>query len=146
LQEISQLQRLRNLLASSQTLYKDPAMITPMPTALATFDPARLQAISLAQTLYSKVMLVCLEPGQAIPVHSPQVETTMTILQGRAALVAGEDVLKDAGPGALMHAPRGQARGIRAVERTIALVVVTPPPTPEDHREVAAHLEKGTFR
>jgi quercetin dioxygenase-like cupin family protein len=122
------------------------AMITPVLTALVTFDPARFKAVTLAQTPYSKVMLVCLEAGQSIPVHSPPVETTMTILQGRATLVAGEDELKEAGPGALMHAARGQPRGIRADDRTVALVVVAPPPTPEDHREVAAHLEKGTFR
>jgi hypothetical protein len=61
-------------------------------------------------------------------------------------LVSGEEELAQAGPGAVMIAQAGQARGIKADQRTMALVVVSPPPTPEDHREVAEHLSKGTWR
>ena len=111
----------------------------------AAFDSQRFNAITLAQTPHSKTMLVCLEPGQSIPVHSPGIDLTLTVLDGRATLVSGQDELARAGPGATLHAAASQRRGIRAEERTLALVIVSPPPTAEDHREVAEHLKKGTW-
>ncbi len=114
--------------------------------AAAVFDPQRFNAVVLALTPKSKTMLVCFEPGQAIPVHSPGVDLTLTLLEGRATLVSGDEELADAGPGALMHAESGHRRGVMAHQRTLALIVVSPPPTPEDHREVAAHLQKGTWK
>jgi quercetin dioxygenase-like cupin family protein len=113
---------------------------------LAAFDPHRFAPKALAQTAYSKTMLVCLEPGQSIPVHHPGIDLTLVILEGQATLVAGDEELAKAGPGAVMTAPAGQARGIKADQRTLALVVVSPPPTPEDHREVTEHFSKGTWR
>jgi len=110
------------------------------------FNAEKFNAMLLAQTERSKTMLVCHEPGQAIPVHHPHADLTLFVLEGRAHLVAGDEELALAGPGAIMCVEAGQARGIRALERTVAVVVVSPPPTAEDHREVAAHLAKGTWR
>jgi quercetin dioxygenase-like cupin family protein len=124
----------------------DEVVIIPSIQALSAFEPARFHAQALAQTPHSKTMLVCLEPGQSIPVHHPRSDLTLLILEGQATLVSGEEELAQAGPGAVMIAQAGQARGIKADERTMALVVVSPPPTPEDHREVAEHLGKGTWR
>lgn len=121
-------------------------MIAPSIRALAAFDPQRFNAVTLAQTPHSKTMLVCLEPGQSIPVHRPGADLTLLILEGRATLVAGDQELTGAGPGAVMTAQSGQPRGIKADQRTLALVTVSPPPTAEDHREVAEHLKKGTWR
>lgn len=97
-------------------------------------------------TPHSKTMLVCLEAGQAIPVHHPKVDLTLTILEGEATMVAGADEREHAGPGAVMHAGAGEARGIRADQRTLAMVVVSPPPTDEDHKEVFEHMKRGTWR
>lgn len=121
-------------------------MIIPSIVELKAFDPARFCAQTLAQTSHSKTMLVSLEPGQSIPVHHPGIDLTLVILEGHATLVAGEEEFKQAGAGAVIIAHAGQARGIRADTRTVALVIVSPPPTAQDHREVAEHLSKGTWR
>lgn len=121
-------------------------MIAPSIAKLASFDPKRFNAITLAQTSHGKTMLACLEPGQSIPVHRPGVDLTLLILEGRATLVAGEEELTGAGPGAVMVVQAGQPRGIKADLRTLALVTVSPPPIADDHREVAEHLKKGTWR
>jgi quercetin dioxygenase-like cupin family protein len=121
-------------------------VIIPSISELAKFDPSRFNAITLSQTDKSKTMLVCLEPGQSIPVHSPGIDLTLLILEGRATLVCNGEELVDAGVGAVVYAQAHQPRGIQAQQRTLALVVVSPPPTDQDHREVAEHLRKGTWR
>jgi quercetin dioxygenase-like cupin family protein len=121
-------------------------VIVPSISELAVFDPTRFVAKTLAQTAHSKTMLVCLEPGQSIPVHRPGIDLTLVILEGLATLVAEDKELADAGAGAVLTVQAGQARGIKADQRTLALVVVSPPPTPQDHKEVAEHLSKGTWR
>ena len=112
----------------------------------AAFEVERFNPVLLNQTQRSKTMLVCLEPGQAIPVHRPGSDLTLTLLEGRATLVCEDEELTDAGPGATLVAEAHQRRGIRADERTLALVTVSPPPTEADHQEVFAHLQRGTWR
>lgn len=121
-------------------------MIAPSIANLSVFDPKRFNAVTLAQTSHSKTMLACLEPGQSIPIHRPGVDLTLLMLEGRATLVAGDEQLTAAGPGAVMVVHAGEPRGIKADQRTLALVTVSPPPTADDHREVAEHLKKGTWR
>ena len=112
----------------------------------AAFEVERFNPVLLNQTQRSKTMLVCLEPGHAIPVHRPGSDLTLTLLEGRATLVCEDEELADAGPGATLVAEAHQSRGIRADERTLALVTVSPPPTEADHQEVFAHLQRGTWR
>ncbi|MGH7122010.1 MAG: hypothetical protein ACREFP_23955 [Acetobacteraceae bacterium] len=112
----------------------------------AMFGKERFEAVTLARTTKSDTKVVALEPGQAIPVHHPGSDLTMVIIEGEATLVSGSEELAHAGPGAVLHSDAGQARGIRADKRTIALVVASPPPTQEDHRELAEHFAKGTWR
>lgn len=112
----------------------------------ATFGKDRFAAVTLVKTAKSDTKVVGLEPGQAIPVHHPGSDLTMVIIEGEATLVSGDGELTHAGPGAVLHAEAGKARGIRADKRTIALVVASPPPTQEDHRELAEHFAKGTWR
>jgi len=112
----------------------------------AQYSPERFNAVTLAQTSRSKTMVVGLEAGQAIPVHHPKSDLTMVVIEGRATLVAGDQDLEHAGAGALLVVEAGQARGIRAEERTLVLVVVSPPPTQEDHVELAEHFKRGTWR
>jgi quercetin dioxygenase-like cupin family protein len=121
-------------------------MIVPSITDLAKFASDRFSAVTLHQSQRSKTMVVALEPGQAIPVHHPASDLTMLVIQGQATLVSGEQDLEKAGPGAMLIAEAGQARGIRADQRTIALVVVSPPPTEKDHAELARHFKNGTWR
>ncbi len=121
-------------------------MIIPRIEERSAFQKERFNGVALQVTAHSKTMLVCLEPGQAIPVHRPGVDLTLVILSGRATLIAGDEELTGAGPGAVMTVEARQARGIHADERTLALVTVSPPPTAEDHKEVAMHLQRGTWR
>jgi quercetin dioxygenase-like cupin family protein len=121
-------------------------MIVPSITDLATFASDRFSAVTLHQSQRSKTMVVALEPGQAIPVHHRASDLTMLVIQGQATLVSGDQDLEKAGPGAMLIAEAGQARGIRADQRTIALVVVSPPPTQQDHAELARHFKNGTWR
>jgi len=121
-------------------------MIVPQIEEQASFQTDRFQGVALKQTPRSKTMLVCLEAGQAIPVHRPKVDLTLVLLRGRATLISGEEELAGAGPGAVLIAEAGEARGLKADERTLALVTVSPPPTEADHAETAAHLKRGTWR
>lgn len=121
-------------------------MIVPSIKELVQFSPERFKGITLVQTPHSKTMVVGLEAGQAIPVHHPKSDLTMIILEGQATFVGGDQDLEKAGPGATLIVEAGQARGIRADVRTSVLVVVSPPPTEEDHKELAVHFKKGTWR
>lgn len=121
-------------------------MLVPAIKELAKFQPGRFTPVVVGQTARSKTMVVGLEPGQAIPVHHPGSDITLLVLEGQATLVANGEDLEKAGPGAMLIAEAGQARGIRADRRTIAVVVVSPPPTEADHREIMEHFKKGTWR
>lgn len=114
--------------------------------ALAQFGAERFTPVTLARTEHSDMKVVGLEAGQAIPVHHPNSDLTMLVIEGEATLVAGDEELAHAGPGAVLHAKAGQARGIQADKRTVVLVVASPPPTPTDHRELAEHFAKGNWR
>lgn len=112
---------------------------------VASFSPERFTPVPFGQSERSRALLVCLEPGQFIPVHSPGVDITFVILEGEGTLVAG-DREEEVGPGALAFAGAGEARGLRARTRLIAVHVVAPPPTEEDHTAVMAGLRRGSWR
>lgn len=109
------------------------------------FQPGRFNPLMLAGNERAKVILVCFEPGQFIPVHRPGVDLTLLVLEGEGRLVADEQETT-IGPGALAFVPAGEARGILAETRLVILHVVTPPPTDADHMEVMAGLQRGAWR
>lgn len=115
-------------------------------TEKAQFGQDHFQAVALARSAHAAVMVIGLEPGQAIPVHHPGSDVVITVVEGDATLVSGDETLAHAGAGAVLHALAGQARGLRANQRTVAIAVASPPPGPEDHREVEEHLARGTWR
>ena len=120
------------------------AMITTYKNA-AAFKPERFNPVVLAESQRVKVILVCLEPGQFIPVHSPQVDMALVVLEGEGMLIAGERE-EAARPGVVAFVPAGETRGLKAQTRLVALHVVTPPPTQADHAGVMAGLAKGDWR
>ena len=120
------------------------ALMSSYRTAVA-FKPERFNPVPVAQSDRVKVLLVCLEPGQFIPVHRPGVDLTIAVLEGEGTLALG-DREEAIGPGAVAFAPAGTARGLRAATRLVALNVVTPPPTDADHAGVAAGLRRGRWR
>lgn len=109
------------------------------------FGPQRFTPVPLAESARTKALLVCLEPGQFIPIHEPNVDVTFVVLEGTGAIVAGAQE-SPVRAGAVSFVPAGEARGLRANERLVALHVVTPPPTAEDHSAVMAGLQRGTWR
>jgi quercetin dioxygenase-like cupin family protein len=92
-----------------------------------------------------KALLTCLEPGQFIPVHRPGVDMLLIVLEGDGQLIAG-DHHETAGPGTIAFVPAGEARGVKAATRLVALHVVSPPPTEKDHVEVMARLKQGEWQ
>lgn len=82
-----------------------------------------------------KVVLAAFEPGQEIPVHAPEVDLVMSILEGLGDVRAG-DQIHSVKAGDIVIIPAGSERGVRARTRLVALHVVSPPPTEADHRWV----------
>jgi len=109
------------------------------------FRPERFNPIPLAGNSRVKVILACFEPGQFIPVHQPGVDLTLVILQGEGMLIAGEREER-IGVGAIAFIPAGEARGLKAESRIVALHVVSPPPTDADHVEVMSKLQQGIWK
>lgn len=105
----------------------------------ARYNPERFQPVPLAQNERLKVQLVCFEPGQQIPLHTPGVDLVLTVLEGHGIVVAG-DRESLVGPGAVVVVPAGQPRQVQARTRLLVLAVVSPPPTAADHVEVEAAL------
>lgn len=114
-------------------------MVTTAYQDAVQFRSDRFNPIILAESDKTRVMLVCFQPGQFIPVHSPPVDLTIAVLEGEGELIAGDE-RSTMTPGTLAFIPAGEARGINAATQFVALLTVTPPPTEADHREVKAGL------
>ena len=99
----------------------------------------------LAAGAHVKAVLTCLEPGQFIPAHRPGVDMLLIVLEGEGQLIAG-DQQEAAGPGTVVFVPAGEARGVKATSRLVALHIVSPPPTEKDHAEVMARLKQGKWQ
>ncbi|SRR5579883_279268 len=110
-----------------------------------SFRPEKFNPVAIAGTAHMKAVLTCFEPGQFIPVHRPGVDMVLVVLEGEGRLVAGERE-EPARPGTVLFVPAGEARGVKAETRIVALHVVSPPPGEADHTEVAARLKQGTWR
>lgn len=113
--------------------------------ASASFRPERFNPVPVAGNERARVLLVCFEPGQFIPVHRPGVDLSLVVLEGEGLLVADGHEEHVVG-GTVAFVPAGEARGLKATTRLVAVTVVTPPPTEADHAEVAKSLRSGQFR
>ncbi len=113
--------------------------------SLARFGPDHYNAVALGGGANCKVMLVCLEAGQFIPVHQPGIDLCLLILVGNGILPVGSTE-HNAGPGDLLYVLSGESRGVMARTRLVALAVVTPLPSPKDHEKVLRMLKEGRWR
>lgn len=111
----------------------------------ASFCPERFNPVPVAESERARMLLVCFEPGQFIPVHRPGVDLALVVLEGEGLLVADEREERVAA-GSLAFIPAAESRGLKATTRLVAVTVVTPPPTEADHAQVAARLRRGEFR
>jgi quercetin dioxygenase-like cupin family protein len=111
----------------------------------ARFQSEQFSPVPLTQTERVRVVLTCFEPGQFIPVHAPGVDMALVVLEGTGVVVAGEEE-SSVGPGAIIVAPAGETRGVKATTRMVAVHVVSPPPTDSDHAAVQSGLQRATWR
>ena len=85
------------------------------------------------------MVLVCLEPGQSIPAHEPGVDMALVVIEGQGSLISG-DREEPIRAGSIGFVPAGIRRGVKATTRMIVLHTVSPPPSAQDHAQVAAQL------
>ena len=111
---------------------------------MKSFDETKFTPKPVYQSEGMKVVLAYFKPGQFIPVHSPQVEVVLCILEGEAEIVAGEERVV-AKKHDLIVVPRGVKRGVKALSELSVLHVVQPPPGEADHQEVHQRLAEGKF-
>ena len=111
---------------------------------LKSLDDTKFVPKAVYQSQGMKVVLAYFKEGQFIPVHSPEVELVLCILEGKAEVVAGEERVA-AGKNDIIIIPKGEKRGVKALSELTVLHVVQPPPSDLDHKEVHARLAKGEF-
>ncbi|MBQ0721852.1 MAG: hypothetical protein KBT89_16825 [Gammaproteobacteria bacterium] len=111
---------------------------------LKSLDDAKFVPKAVYQSQGMKVVLAYFKEGQFIPVHSPEVELVLCILEGKAEVVAGDERVV-AGKNEIIIIPKGQKRGVKALSELTVLHVVQPPPSDMDHKEVHARLAQGKF-
>ena len=100
---------------------------------VAEFAPEGFGQRKLLETDRLRVVVAALEDGQEIPLHAPQLDLVMTIVEGIGEVVAGTD-LRPVRAGDVIVVPAGETRGLRAIGgRLLALNVVSPPPGAGDH-------------
>ena len=95
----------------------------------AAFDPGKAAKADLFRGDALFVGLNCFEPGQGQKVHTHAgADKFYLVVSGRARLTAGEVTL-ECGPGTVVWAPAGVPHGVaEALERTVLLVAIAPPP------------------
>ena len=111
---------------------------------LKSLDDSKFTPKPVYQTDDMKVVLAYFKPGQFIPVHSPQVDVVLCVLEGEAEMVAGDEQLI-AKKNDLIIIPKGVKRGVKALSELTLLHVVQPPPGENEHKEVHRRLEEGKF-
>ena len=111
-----------------------------------TYDEANFVAETVHQTDRQKVVLGYFEPGQFIPVHAPDSDVAITVLDGEG-VVRDDEVDHTVEPGSVVAVPAGTERGIRASEgtRLEASLVTAPPPTDAEHESVRRGLRHSEF-
>jgi quercetin dioxygenase-like cupin family protein len=100
---------------------------------LARFSAEGFGRRVLAETDRFRVVVAALEDGQEIPLHAPDVDVVMAVMDGTGEVVAGA-AAHAVRAGDVVFVPRGRTRGLRAIGgRLVAVNVASPPPGPEDH-------------
>jgi quercetin dioxygenase-like cupin family protein len=111
-----------------------------------SYDEDRFAAREVFRTARSKVVCVCFEPGQFIPVHAPVSDVVVSVRTGTGVVREGESTHR-VGPGDLVAVEAGTARGVRADEdaRLEAVLVTAPPPSDAEHAPVREGIRRDEF-
>jgi len=87
-------------------------------------------------------IFIFLRPGQYIPIHNPNSDLILYIIQGKGK-VQVEDKEYEIREGSIVIVPRGVRRGLTAETYLEGLHVVVPAPSPEDHEKVMEAARSG---
>lgn len=110
-----------------------------------TDDDDRFSAVEVFRSDRQKTICGFFEPGQFIPVHAPASDIAVVVQSGTGVIRDGEDEHR-VEPGDVVVVDAETNRGIKADDaRLEALMVVSPPPTDEEHGPVREGLERGEF-
>jgi quercetin dioxygenase-like cupin family protein len=101
-------------------------------SALAEFSADGYCPKVLSATDSTRVMVVGMQDGQEIPLHTPGIELALAIMEGAGEVWVG-DGPRPVSAGDLVVIPAGTTRGVRAKGRLVFMNVVSPPPTAADH-------------
>lgn len=95
------------------------------------FDPARATKADLFRGGQLFAGVNCFEPGQGQKVHAhPGADKFYLVVSGRARMIVGEERF-EAAAGTVVWAPADLPHGVEeALERTVMLVAIAPPPGP----------------
>ncbi len=108
------------------------------------FQPGKFNARTIFENADGKVVMAYFEPGQFIPVHAPNANVALIVMEGEGTVVAGNEK-RDVTRGDVVVIARGERRGVLAKTRLIVVHAVSPLPGPHDHDEVKAKLLAGKF-
>lgn len=114
------------------------------PQDLKSFDEKKFNPKAIYQSDQIRVILAYFKKGQFIPVHTPNIDVILCILEGEAEVVAGEERIKTR-VNDVVIVPKGVKRGVKALTDLTVLHVVQPPPSEEDHKEVHQKMALGRF-
>jgi quercetin dioxygenase-like cupin family protein len=114
------------------------------PQDLKSFDEKKFNPKAIYQSDQIRVILAYFKKGQFIPVHTPNIDVILCILEGEAEVVAGEERVETKANDVVI-VPKGVKRGVKALTDLTVLHVVQPPPSEEDHKEVHQKMALGRF-
>lgn len=78
---------------------------------------------TLHESPFTKLVLFCFEPGQALSEHAAPFEAVIHVLQGTAGIQLGGEVFA-ASPGSLYVMPAGLPHAVTAKERFVFLLTM----------------------
>jgi quercetin dioxygenase-like cupin family protein len=98
--------------------------------AAATFASDKAAKADLFSGRHLLVGLNCFEPGQSQKVHvHTGADKFYLVVSGKARMIVGDET-REVGTGAVIWAPAELPHGVaEALERTVMLVAIGPPPT-----------------
>ena len=123
---------------------KESSYIRTSVSQEAEFQGGRFNPKTVFENERVKVILAYFKEGQFIPVHTPNIDLVLCVIEGQGEMAVDQDrfPLK---AGDLVVVPKGVPRGVRAGSDMVVLHTVTPPPAAEDHAQVRAKLQQGRF-
>jgi quercetin dioxygenase-like cupin family protein len=94
---------------------------------IARFDDGAPVMQTLAESIHSRVVLICLKAGQGLKEHRAPSQIQIQVLRGAIRILAEGRELPG-GPGDLLVVPPGGRHRVEASEESVLVATVTPHP------------------